>query len=110
VITREQAVRNSLLIREVNERIADLSDSWLDGEPREFLCECGDESCIEVILVPRADYQVVREHSGRYLITSDHGDDAGTKARRTRDGYSIVEYRAIPEANERIARTSSPHA
>ena len=89
---REQAVRNSLLIREVNERIAELSDSWLDGEPREFLCECGDESCTQVILVTRAEYQAVREQFGRYLITSDHGDDAGTKLRTRRDGYSIVEY------------------
>jgi hypothetical protein len=37
---------------------------------------------------------VAREHSGRYVITSDHGDAAGTKARTTRDGYSIVEYSA----------------
>jgi hypothetical protein len=93
VTAREQAVRNSLLIREVNQRVADLSDSWNDGDPREFLCECGDEACIQVIPVTRADYQAAREHSGRYLITSDHGEDAGTQVRTKRDRYSIVEYR-----------------
>jgi hypothetical protein len=90
---REQAVRNSLLIREVNQRVVELSDSWSDGEPREFLCECGDEGCIQVIPVTRADYQAAREHPGRYLITSDHGADAGTKVRTRRDRYTIVEYR-----------------
>ena len=94
--TRERILRNSLLIREVNERIAELSESWLDGEPRELLCECGDESCIQVILVTRADYEVARNHSGRYLLTSDHGEDAGTKVRTTRDGYSIVECAPAP--------------
>ena len=91
--TRQRAARNSLLIREVNERVAELSDAWIDGEPREFLCECGDEGCIQVIPVTRADYEAAREHSGRYLITADHADDAGTKVRTRRDRYSIVEYR-----------------
>jgi hypothetical protein len=105
---REQAMRNSLLIREVNERIAELSDSWLDGEPRELLCECGDESCIQQIPVTRADYEAAREHVGHYLITSDHGADAGTNVRMTREEYSIVEYRAIHEAEDGIARTTHP--
>jgi hypothetical protein len=98
VATHERAVRNSLLIREVNERIAELSESWLDGEPRELLCECGDESCIQVILVTRADYEVARDHSDRYLITPDHGEETRTKVRTTRDGYSIVEYAPAPAA------------
>ena len=62
--------RNSLLIRGVNERINGLSDSWFDDEPRELLCECGDESCIEAILVSRADYEVAMEHPGHYLVNS----------------------------------------
>jgi hypothetical protein len=88
----ERAVRNSLLIRGVNEHITGLSDSWFDDEPRELLCECGDESCIEAILVSRADYEVAMEHPRRYLVNSDHNDETGIQVLMTRDGYSIVEY------------------
>jgi hypothetical protein len=70
-------MRNSLLIRGVNERINGLSDSWFDDEPRELLCECGDESCIEAILVSRADYEVAMGHPGHYLVNSDHSDGTG---------------------------------
>ena len=90
--TSDQAVRNSLLIRGVNERINGLSDSWFKDEPRELLCECGDESCIDAILVSRADYEVAMKHPGRYLVNADHGDDTGVRVLTTRDGYSIVEY------------------
>jgi hypothetical protein len=92
VATPERTVRNSLLIRGVNERINGLSDSWLDDEPRELLCECGDESCIEAILVSRADYEVAMGRPGRYLVNSDHGDETGIRVLMTRGGYSIVEY------------------
>ncbi len=90
--TPDRAVRNSLLIRGVNERINGLSESWFDDEPRELLCECGDESCIEAILVTRADYEVAMGRPGHYLVNSDHGDETGIRVLMTRDGYSIVEY------------------
>ena len=90
--TPDWGVRNSLLIRGVNERINGISLSWSDDEPRELLCECANESCIEAILVTRADYEVALEHPGRYLVTSDHGDETGVTL-LNRDGYSIVEYR-----------------
>jgi hypothetical protein len=92
VATPERAVRNSLLIRGVNERINELSDSWFDDEPRELLCECGDDSCIEAILVSRADYEVAMGHPGHYLVASDHSDETGIQVLTARDGYLIVEY------------------
>ena len=92
VTTPDWGVRNSLLIRGVNERINGLSRIWSDNEPRELLCECGDESCIEAILVTRADYEVAMEHPRRYLVNSDHSDETGIQVLTNRDGYSIVEY------------------
>ena len=85
-------MRNSVLIREVNERISDLS-AWREGEPRELLCECGDEGCIEAILVTRADYQAARKRSSRYLVASKHDHEAATTLVTARDGYSIVRYK-----------------
>jgi hypothetical protein len=84
-------MRNSLLIREVNERIAEVS-AWSNGEPRELLCECGDEACIAAILVTRADFQAARKRPRGYLVDSKHGGDGATSVVEARDGYSIVEY------------------
>jgi hypothetical protein len=89
----ERAVRNSILIRGVNERINELSDSWSHDEPRELLCECGDEGCIEGILVTRADYEAASRQPGRYLVDSGHRGEGGVSVLMSRDGYSIVEYR-----------------
>ena len=88
----ERAVRNSLLIRGVNERINGLSDSWFDDEPRELLCECGDESCIEAILVTRADYEVAMGRAGPVPGHFGPLRRDGRPLLMTRDGYSIVEY------------------
>jgi hypothetical protein len=88
-------MRNSVLIREVNERITDLS-AWQDGEPRELLCECGDESCIEAIRVTKADYQAARKGPRRYLVASKHDGEGATTLVTARDRYSIVRYRDSP--------------
>jgi hypothetical protein len=93
---RERALRNSLLIREVNERITEVSDAWVDGERRELLCECGDDGCIEAILVMAADFHEARSRPSRFLVTSNHGREAGTELLLTRDGYAIVDYGESP--------------
>jgi hypothetical protein len=74
------------------EPVAAQSSDSLDDEPRELLCECGDDSCIEAILVSRADYEVAMGHPGHYLVNSDHSDGTGIQVLMARDGYSIVEY------------------
>ncbi len=88
-------MRNSVLIREVNERISDLT-AWPDEELRELLCECGDDGCIEAILVTRADYEAARKGPRRYLVASKHEGEAVTTLLTARDAYSIVRYRDTP--------------
>jgi hypothetical protein len=89
----EEARRNSLLIREVNERISELSGGWPENEPRELLCECGDADCIEPIVMTRADFAAARQQPGRYMVTRHHVDKAGISVLTTQGGYSLVEYR-----------------
>jgi hypothetical protein len=93
MVTTEQAVRNSMLIREVNDRITELSN-WHDGEARELLCECGDEACIEAILVLRADHEAARELPNCYLVASNHDRKEAVTVVTAREGYSIVQYEA----------------
>ena len=89
---REPVSRQSLLFREVNQRVAELSDPWPEGDVREFLCECGDPDCTETVAVTRSDYAVAREDPCRFLLASTHiGEDMAVRV--SRDGYVIVEWR-----------------
>jgi hypothetical protein len=91
-----QTVRNSLLFREVNERIRETSIAWLEREPRELLCECQDPTCTATIAVVRADFRAAEEQPGRFLLASRHADDAGTRILARRDGYLTVEFVESP--------------
>ena len=92
----KQSQRNPLLFREVNERIREVSISWLERESQELLCECGDSTCMATIAVVRADFQAVEDQPGRFLLASRHADDAGTRILACRDGYLTVEFVESP--------------
>jgi hypothetical protein len=92
----EQTVRNSLLFREVNERIREVSIAWLERESQELLCKCQDPTCMATIAVVRADFREVEEQPGRFLLASRHADDAGTRILACRDGYLTVEFVESP--------------
>jgi hypothetical protein len=92
----KQTVRNSLLFREVNERIREVSIAWLERESQELLCECQDPTCTATIAVVRADFRAVGEQPGRFLLASRHADDAGTRILACRDGYLTVEFVESP--------------
>jgi hypothetical protein len=48
-VSPEQLVRNQLLLREVNERIAEVAHP---NGSSEFLCECGGNECTETLELP----------------------------------------------------------
>lgn len=83
--------KRSLLFREVNERITEVGEPWLDGEARDLLCECGQMSCTAVISVTRTDYSTVRAHPERFLLASAHDGDTGMSAVEGENGYFIAE-------------------
>ena len=94
-MSRERrAMRNSLLFREVNERIRDVSVAWVEGEPQELLCECRDANCIATIAVLRADFQAVQDTPGRFLLSAHHANEVGTRVLARWDGYVTVEFDA----------------
>ena len=56
--TLRQLVRNQILLREVNDRIAEVAGSWAGPSP-EFLCECSHEDCTETVALTPAEYEQV---------------------------------------------------
>jgi hypothetical protein len=67
----ERLIENEKLFREVNERVADLQGSLPSPDP-EWVCECGDETCFEKVVVPTTDYEQIRVHGDWFVITPGH--------------------------------------
>jgi hypothetical protein len=52
-VSGQRLARNQVLLREVNERLREALEG--SPEPTEFLCECSDEDCIEIVALERAE-------------------------------------------------------
>ena len=103
----ERAVRNSLLIRGVNERINGLSDSWFDDEARELLCECGDENCTQALRLTAGDYEAVRRDEAQFVVAPGHELIEVEDVVAEHEGWTVVRKRGEAAA---IAAESDPRS
>jgi hypothetical protein len=72
---RDAREQNEALFREVNERIEDVSTTFLaDEEHQEFLCECDNPTCTESINATHAEYEAVRAVATHFLVRPGHQD------------------------------------
>ena len=62
----ERIAKTESLFRSVNERIAEATERFDNGDATdaEFLCECGDPACSERLEVPLDEYEQVRDATG----------------------------------------------
>ena len=100
---QERRVQNETLFREVNERVEELAVGLAGyGEPDEFLngfvCECGSESCVELVQVTRSQYESVRLDPRRFVILPGHEDVKAERVIERRGRYWVVE--KIGEASQ----------
>jgi hypothetical protein len=95
----ERYVRNEWLFREVNERIAEVNEKFgVEGET-EFLCECGQQTCFETLLLTRAQYEAVRGGGKRFVLVPGHEDDSLERVVEHEPDFLVVE--KIGEAGEK---------
>jgi hypothetical protein len=70
--------RNPTLFREVNEHVRSVIAPLLTaGEEGEFLCECGNEACIETIRLELKEYEEVRVSPHRFVMVPGHENGIG---------------------------------
>ena len=84
--SHERLVRSQLLLRDVNERIAEVAAGWAD-DPPEFLCECSNEACIETLALSREEYEIIRSSPNRFVVLP---------------GHELLEVDRVVEARERF--------
>jgi hypothetical protein len=63
---------NRALLREVNERIAELLAVEQPTPDLGLLCECGRSGCDARITLPAADFDLLRHSPGRYAVAPEH--------------------------------------
>jgi len=68
----ERIARNEALLRAINERVAEVSQVDGEGEPVEFICECGDADCVEAIPLTLDEYESVRSNATWFVVRPGH--------------------------------------
>jgi hypothetical protein len=85
------AIPNPVLLREVNEQIHGATIGWpAESAPIEIVCECG-HACQEHVMISRALYESVRQHSTRFVIKPGHSIPAYEQIVERHDDFAIVE-------------------
>jgi hypothetical protein len=88
----KRIAQNEVLFREINERLRGLGEGFsVVAERAEFVCECGDTSCLERIHMPLAAYEEVRANPKRFFVIKGHELPEYEKVIEERADYVIVE-------------------
>ena len=87
----ERQGRNESLFREVNERIAELNQTFQVEGRSEFLCECGREECRQPVSISIDEYETVRRTSTRFFVLPGHEDTSVESVVERSERYVVVE-------------------
>lgn len=79
-----------MLLRDVNERIADVATSW-QADPPEFLCECSDPDCAETLSLSLREYEIIRAAPNLFIVQNGHEHPDVDRVVRASDGFTLVE-------------------
>jgi hypothetical protein len=67
----ERLARNETLFRSVNERVEEVVQPG-PNEEIDFLCECGDDNCVEKLTLTRREYERVRQDGAQFAVAPGH--------------------------------------
>lgn len=79
------------IFREVNERIAQITDWWEWEETQGFLCECVQSDCTQTLLLSQAQYEDVRARPAHFFTIPGHERSEQDRVLERHDGFVVVE-------------------
>ena len=95
----QRLAENEIIFREVNERVRELAAGHgPDLHVYEFYCECSNADCTFHIEATVADYEAVRAHPARFLVSPAHALPEIERVVDRHEGWWVVE--KIGEAAE----------
>lgn len=92
----EQLVRSQMLLREVNERIADIfggTEEIFIGEDSltEFLCECSNSDCTATLPLSLLEYKGIRSSPNLFVLLPGHETAEVDRVVEAHVTFSLVE-------------------
>lgn len=91
-VRQRQAARNQTLIREVNERVEEISKLHGVTLPlAEWICECVDETCTERLSLTLEEYELVRSAPIRFVVAPGHEDEQVERVALRTNRFVVVE-------------------
>jgi hypothetical protein len=99
--------KNESLFREVNERIAEAARQIQAVPDAEFLCECGRPDCLDRVLLPLEEYELIRAYPARFVLIPGHEQLDVDQVIQSNEGHVVVE--KIREARE-VAEQADPRS
>jgi hypothetical protein len=88
-VTRDQTRINQLLLREVNERIGDITVQQKESRS-EFVCECGRMDCHGHVHLELGEYQTIRASGDYFIAAAGHCVDGVDRIAESRDGFDLL--------------------
>jgi hypothetical protein len=85
---------NEALFRDVNERIKDITAGQRDPAQEdvwEFLCECGDDTCVERIPLTLDEYEQVRSNPRHFAAVPGHELPAVERVIESTERFLVLE-------------------
>jgi hypothetical protein len=92
-LRHETLRRNEQLARRVNERTADDVERGAFAGP-EFLCECGNATCMERLLMSLVEFEQVHSNARRFAVLHGHELPEVERIVSVTPRYSVVEKNA----------------
>jgi hypothetical protein len=105
----ERVGKNEAVFRQVNERLKELGESFsLVAERSDFVCECGQATCVDPIQMSLDEYEHVRSNPAWFAILPGHEIPDVERIVENKAAYHIVEkHEGVPA---RVARESDPRS
>jgi hypothetical protein len=110
----EPRARNESLLREVNDRIEELSENVEaqgiapEGGLIQFHCECGRDGCGERVRMTVAEYEHVRADNDRFAVAPGHETPAMEAVVESNDRFVVVD--KLPEAEPLVGADGKPRS
>jgi hypothetical protein len=98
-----RVIRNETLFREVNERIEDVSEDVPGSEFIGFLCECGENTCLEQIELTQEEYEQVRSVPDHFAIKPGHEHPDFERVLNQEERYAVID--KVGQAEDVAERT-----
>jgi hypothetical protein len=92
--SEERLARNEAIFREINERTRSLQERFGPEDPttvfEEFLCECGDQLCVERVKLTIREYESVRDEPTQFVVRPGHSVARIERTVLENDRFAVV--------------------